>query len=67
MSTIFSIIVYFEWELVLSSSTQSTRNSVFHVKIATDDYAKDGGPGAVGLLYSFYQDPLSASARKRRS
>ena len=27
-----------------------------------DDYAKDGGPGAVWLLYSFSQDPLRASA-----
>ena len=30
----------------------------FKLKSTIDDYAKDGGPGKVWLICSFYHDPL---------
>ena len=32
-----------------------------HNDLAMDDYAKDGGPGVVWHLCSFYRDPLRSS------
>ena len=34
------------------------KNTLNSIKVIKDDYAKDGGPGEVWLLCSFYREPL---------
>ena len=40
------------------SVLQNFGPNISRMDLATDDYAKDGGPGEIGLLCSFYHESL---------